>query len=520
MPTPSPLRPGRRLHLSELVVADGLAGPLEAPRERGAVPDQPGGRPVGELVVADEVSPADVSRVHAEPAGGHVEEALHREHRGGPADPPVGARRRLRRRRRPYPAAVFGHPVGSGEEGRDLHRLDRGRPRIDRVGARVADDLGPQAEDRPVFVDPELRPDHLVERLGGRHEVFAPVARPLDGAPEPAREDRDQHLLAVQGHLPPEAAAHVGRHHPEAAAGQVEHLREHIPDDPRDLGARVQGEDAPAFVVLREVAAVLDRGGGLAAHPEAARDPHRRPCDRRVGVSAHEFPVDDYVAQEVLVEARRAGRDRRLRVRLGGERLVVDHHLLRRVLGEVAVVGEHRRHRLAGVADPGSGEHRQLRCLVARHAGGGPKGAEGPLDVGGGHHRGDAGRAGRLRGVDAGDAGVALVAPAEREVQRAGAPEVVHVAPAPGEEARILDPLHARADEAGPDFDGDVHSKVPVPAPALPPPAAAGPPASPLGDDPAPVSGTVAATVVAASVGATAAVAAVAAARTARTMCS
>ena len=392
---PPPLRPGRRLHRAELVVSDGVAGPLQALRERGPVPDQPGGRPVGELVVADEVSPADVPRVHAEAAGGHVEEPLHREHRGRAADPAVGSGRRLRGRRRPHPAAVLGHPVGSGEEGRDLHRLDRGGPRIDRVGARVPDDLGPEGEDRPVLVDPELRPDHLVERLGGGHEVLAPVAHPLDGPPEAAGEEGDEHLLAVERDLRPEAAADVRRHHPEAVAGKVERLREHVPDDPRDLGARVQGEDAPAFVVLGEIAPVLERGGGLAAHPEAARDPRRGACEGRLGVPARELAVDDDVARELLVEAGGAGFEGRLGVHLDGERLVADRDELRRVLGEVAVLRDDRRHRLAGVADRRAGEHRQLRRLVARHAGRRPERAEGSLEVGGGDHRGDAGGAGR-----------------------------------------------------------------------------------------------------------------------------
>ena len=43
---------------------------------------------------------------------------------------------------------------------------------------------------------------------------------------------------------------------------------------------------------------------------------------------------------------------------------------------------------------------------------------------------------------------MALVAPAERDVQGAGPAEVVHVAAPPGEEARVLEALHPGPDEA------------------------------------------------------------------------
>ena len=206
------------------------------------------------------------------------------------------------------------------------------------------------------------------------------------------------------------------------------------------------------------------------------------------------------------MEAGRAGVEGRLGVHLGGERLEADRDELRRVLGEVAVLRDDRRHRLARVADRRAGEHRQLRRLVARHAGGRPERVEGPLEVGGGDHRGDAGGAGRPRGVDAGDPGVALVAPAERDVERARPAEVVHVASAAGEEARVLETLHPGPDEARPELGGSGHAGSPpssraVTASVAAPwrPAVAPPPASRPG--------------VAAAISA-------AAARTARTMCS
>ena len=258
-------------------------------------------------------------------------------------------------------------------------------------------------------------------------------------------------------------------------ARQIEHLGERIADDPGDLGARVQGEQAPSFVVLGEVAAVLDRDRGLAPHPETARDPDRGPRERRRGIPARELPVHDDVARKLLVEARGIGRERGLRVRLRRQRLVVDRDPLRRVLGEVAVLGKDRRDRLPDVADLEAREHRQLRRLIARHARRGPERAAGSLDVGGGHHGRDPWCAGRFAGIDAGDPGMALVAPAECEVQRPGGTEVVHIAAPPGEEAGILEALHARTDEARPELVGGGHSGAPPSLAAAPLPCATAP---------------------------------------------
>ena len=282
--------------------------PFQAPRERGPVPHQAGRRAVRELAVAHEGSaggcPSDPCRAGGRPCRGA---APSRTRRGGV--PPPG---------RPRSGAWASRRLAPGRGSRAPGRVRRGSSRPAPARPRRSTDrrsrpprprrsrpAGPRI--RPALVDSQLRPDHLVERLGGGHEVLAAVARPLDGLPEPASEERDQHLLAVERDLGSEAAAHVRRDYPEAMSGQVEQLRERVADDPRDLGARVQGEPAPAFVVLRKIAAVLDRGRGLPAHPEAARDPHRRPREGCLGVAARELPVDDHVAREVLVEAGASG---------------------------------------------------------------------------------------------------------------------------------------------------------------------------------------------------------------------
>ena len=71
---------------------------------------------------------------------------------------------------------------------------------------------------------------------------------------------------------------------------------------------------------------------------------------------------------------------------------------------------------------------------------------------------------------------MALVAPAERDVQGAGPAEVVHVAAPPGEEARVLEALHPGPDEARSEIG---HSRA-LPRLCAPAPASRGGAADPV----------------------------------------
>ena len=72
--------------------------------------------------------------------------------------------------------------------------------------------------------------------------------------------------------------------------------------------------------------------------------------------------------------------------------------------------------------------------------------ADDAVEVGGGEHERDAGRGTRRSHVDPADRAVRHVAAYERGVQHARYVEVVDVATAAREQARILDPQRSRAD--------------------------------------------------------------------------
>ena len=142
-----PAAGGARFFLlgAQRVVADRGAGLVQAFVKAGFVPDDAGGDLVGQLVVGDEIAQPDVLGVDAELCRRHVHQPFHDEGRDRPADAAIGAGRRFRGRHRLHAAAIILHPIGAGQEAHHLHRFERRGPRIDRIGADVADHVGAQA---------------------------------------------------------------------------------------------------------------------------------------------------------------------------------------------------------------------------------------------------------------------------------------------------------------------------------------------------------------------------------------
>ena len=125
-----------------------------------------------------------------------------------------------------------------------------------------------------------------------------------------------------------------------------------------------------------------------------------------------------------------------------GQRLVLDLDQVARVLGDVAILGRHRRHRLADVAHPVVGdrglEHRRARPCRQRIADLGR--------IGAGHHAKHAGESGGLAHVDGDDPRVGMGAAQHGGVRHLRHVDVVGIEALADEEARVLHPLHALAD--------------------------------------------------------------------------
>ena len=122
---------------------------------------------------------------------------------------------------------------------------------------------------------------------------------------------------------------------------------------------------------------------------------------------------------------------------------VVDHlDQVAGVLGDVAVLRRHRRHRLTDMADALVGDRR----LEHRRARPGGERVAHLRRIGAGHDAEDAGQRRRLAHVDRHDPCMRMGAAQDRRVRHLRQGHVVGVDPLPHQQARVLHPLHALAD--------------------------------------------------------------------------
>ena len=95
--------------------------------------------------------------------------------------------------------------------------LGRLRGRVER--AVVGEHLGAQREDLAVRGRGDLAVHVVVARERGGHQVFRPVLHPLHWPAGRHRGGDRAQVARVDGHLGAEAAAQVGRHHPDLVLG-------------------------------------------------------------------------------------------------------------------------------------------------------------------------------------------------------------------------------------------------------------------------------------------------------------
>ncbi len=140
----------------------------------------------------------------------------------------------------------------------------------------------------------------------------------------------------------------------------------------------------------------------------------------------------------VGVGERRLGIERGVVMHDGVEDLVVDHDQFGRVHGGASILGDHHRQRLAHVADLVSGQGEGLEAVDDDRSGEQVRHGLVEAQVGGGEHTEHERGPGRLRGVDAPQAGVGLGTAHEHRMGGSHPGEIVHVAPRPGDQAPVL----------------------------------------------------------------------------------
>ena len=153
------------------------------------------------------------------------------------------------------------------------------------------------------------------------------------------------------------------------------------------------------------------------------------------GVAIREVAHRDFVGLRFRMQQQRGAAACRDRIEHRFERLVIDLDQFGSVLGDIAAIRHHQRHRLADIAHPLDGE----RPLVHRRLHRGEEWIGELAHLLPGDHRPDAGMIHGFRRVDTFDVGMGVGRPDHMGMQRADRHrQIVGIAPAPGQQRRIF----------------------------------------------------------------------------------
>jgi hypothetical protein len=276
----------------------------------------------------------------------------------------------------------------------------------------------------------------LVAAVVHRGHVVRAGRDPLDRVAELARGPRAEDLLAVDLQLGAEAAADLGGDGPHAVRAQAEQRGDDVAQEVRHLRRAPDGQAAGA--VLGEDGARLDGGARDAVVDDPALDDHVGLGEAGLEVAAAQGPLVRLVRAERLVDDDLV-LEGLLQVHDDRERVVLDEDVLGGVDDGVAVVADDGGDRVAHVVDRALGDRPVLGRVdgdAGRHPGRRHRAAG--VHVLAGEDGDDvvAGLGRRL--VDGHDPRARLGRADERDIQRARQDDVVGVAGAARDEARVL----------------------------------------------------------------------------------
>ena len=327
---------------------------------------EPGRRGVRQVVLRHEVHAPDLDGIEIERARAEIEHALHHERRGRARDAAVRSGRRRVRGHRADLAAIVLELVRAGEQPADHERLDRRRPRNDRVRPRVAEHTRVQRAQAAVGVEAGAQRVVMVARVGARQEVLAARLDPFHGAAQPHREQAQRHVLRIENALHAEAAADVGRDHANRVLRHTERLGQTVTRQVRHLRARPERQLAVGGVPVGHPAAALHRCRRVAVGAKRPVDDRDGAVHREIDAAVLEAAREQHVARRLLVHAGGAVAHGGVGVDGGGQRLIVDVDEHGAVLGGIPVARHDDGHRLAGIARDGPRQDR----LSCRHVAG------------------------------------------------------------------------------------------------------------------------------------------------------
>ena len=310
------------------------------------------------------------------------------------------------------------------------------------IGALVGENLVVEPEDEAARIDGGADAVHLVARVVEREQVLAPVLDPLHGPAEPGRGDADQHVFRVELAPHAEAAADMALEELQIVAPEAEHRGDGVAVVMRHLGGAVELDPPALAVVEPERAAGLDRHPAVPADGELDFENVVRIRERGIQVAVI-FLDQRGLAVEAGEEAGRSFGA----IDIGRLLVDLDAHGIRRVLGEVALLGEDQRDRLADIADDALRQDRLAVGLEPLH----PREPEiDRRDVGhvrAGPHRRDALHRPRVFRADRGDPAMRGGRAHHPHVKLARRVAVVREPAPAGQQRPVLKAGHALADQ-------------------------------------------------------------------------
>ena len=275
---------------------------------------------------------------------------------------------------------------------------------------------------------------------------FTAIGDPFDRPLQLARGPRHQPFFGINHLLAAKAAADIGRHDAELSLGNPQH--QHPDQDPRDvrqLGRGVERVIAGGGLVLRQGGSRLHRVGDQPVVDEI--EPGDVMSPGKGGLGRHRIadrPIAAEIARHTFIELRRIGPYRGDDPSHCRQNPIFDLNAFGGVAGDLDAVGNDHRDRVADMAHVALRQQRMRRLLhrLAVFAHNSP-GAWDPVqlvgdDVLGGEDRHDAGLGRRLGLVDCHDLGVGMGRAQKDGIKLARAHDVMHIAPAAGQEAPIF----------------------------------------------------------------------------------
>ena len=235
----------------------------------------------------------------------------------------------------------------------------------------------------------------LLARMIGRDQVFAPVLDPFDWLAEFQRGGANENVLGIKFAADAEAAADMALEQLDGFPFPSKHLRERIAIPMRHLGGAIHFQNIARLIVTGDGAARLQRHAGMAADGKLKRNNRLRVAEGGVHVAialAHDAGLRTH---EVVEEVGLIGANKRC-----SERFDINLDQVRGVFGDILILREHHRNRLADIADDILRQHRLLVGLEPFDAGEAKSDLRNVRDVGMRPHRVHAGQLERRHRID------------------------------------------------------------------------------------------------------------------------